>query len=109
MGYLPLTPTCTNRHILFINTHASIVDLHAYGSERMRAGKDMIDSLSCMSLRKIDDEDLSHFIQGAALLLRDGYDIWKVVETRTMEAVRNGRLTSIAPGGDSNTGVETVV
>lgn len=109
MGYIPLTPTCTNRHILFINTHASIVDLHSYGSERMRAGKDMIDSLSCMSLRKIDDEDLTHFIQGAALLLRDGYDIWKVVETRTLEAVRNGRLTSIAPGGDSNTGVETVV
>lgn len=43
MGYMPLTPTCTNRHILFINTHASIVDLHSYGSERMRAGKDMID------------------------------------------------------------------
>jgi len=94
MNDSPLTPTCTDRHVLHINTRASILDLHAYGSERMRAGKDMIDSLSCMSLSKLDDEDLTRFIQGAALLLRDGYDIWKVVETRVLEADRKGWLKS---------------
>ncbi|BBP77041.1 hypothetical protein PHLH7_31450 [Pseudomonas sp. Ost2] len=92
MTYQPLTPTCTNHHILLINSRASVLDLHAYGSERLRAGKDMIDSLSCMNLSKIDDEDLTHFIQGAALLLRDGYDIWKVIEVRALEADREGDL-----------------
>lgn len=48
----------------------------------------MIGSLTCLNLSKIDDEDLAHFIQGAALLLRDAYDIWKVIETRALEAER---------------------
>ncbi|SDR99250.1 hypothetical protein NLK61_07050 [Pseudomonas fuscovaginae UPB0736] len=94
MIYQPLTPTCTHHHILLINSRASVLDLHAYGSERLRAGKDIIDSLSCMNLGKIDDEDLAHLIQGAALLLRDGYDIWKVIEVRALEADRQGSLSA---------------
>ncbi|WP_248804787.1 hypothetical protein [Pseudomonas sp. MWU13-2100] len=94
MTYQLLTPTCTNRHVLLINTRASLVDLHAYGSERMRAGKDMIDSLSCITLSKIDYEDLTHFIQGAALLLRDGYDIWTVVESKALQANRQASSLS---------------
>ncbi|UZE26665.1 hypothetical protein [Pseudomonas asplenii] len=88
MAYQSLSPTVTDRHILFIDSLAPSPDLYAYANERLRAGRDMIDSLTCLNLSKIDDEDLAHFIQGAALLLRDAYDIWKVIETRALEAER---------------------
>ncbi|QXI25636.1 hypothetical protein [Pseudomonas vanderleydeniana] len=86
MNYHPLSPTVTERHVLFIDSLAPSGNLHAYANERLQAGRDMVDSLSCLNLNKIDDEDLAHFIQGAALLLRDGFDIWKVIETRALQA-----------------------
>ncbi|CAM3103791.1 hypothetical protein [Pseudomonas fluorescens] len=85
MSYIPLQISASEHPVLFINSQASLCDLHAVAGERMRAAKDAIESLACMDLKTIDIEDLTHFFQTASLLAQDGYAIWKVLEARAME------------------------
>lgn len=61
MSYIPLQISASEHPVLFINSQASLCDLHAVAGERMRAAKDAIESLACMDLKTIDIEDLTHF------------------------------------------------
>lgn len=63
MSYIPLQISASEHPVLFINSQASLCDLHAVAGERMRAAKDAIESLACMDLKTIDIEDLTHFFK----------------------------------------------
>ncbi|AZD16539.1 hypothetical protein PUP66_18860 [Pseudomonas chlororaphis] len=86
MDFQPLTSSNTTDHpIAFINPQAPLLDLLNYAGLRIRAARDMLDSVSGMTSRNADDLDLMRFSSVATLLLQDGCDVLHVVEQRAMD------------------------
>ncbi len=86
MDYIPLDSSKpTERAVLFVDPLAPLTDLLACASLRITAARDMLDSVSCMSSHHSDGIDLMRFSSVAALLLQDGCDVLRIVETRAVE------------------------
>jgi len=86
MDYQAFSSSNTTDHpVAFINPQAPLLDLLTYASLRIRAARDMLDSVSGMTSRNADDLDLMRFSSVATLLLQDGCDVLHVAEQRAME------------------------
>ncbi|SEI21069.1 hypothetical protein NLK61_26445 [Pseudomonas fuscovaginae UPB0736] len=93
MEYSPLDSSKPTEHpVLFVDKHAPVPDLLACATQRITAARDMLDSVSCMSSRHSDGIDLMRFSNVAALLLQDGCDVLRIVETRLEDAGVHIRL-----------------
>ena len=80
--FLPCDSNCTSNPVLFIDADAPMADLFQFADARVRAVRDMLKSLASMGYRSLDDDDLSHFATGCALLLENGCDALNVYGQR---------------------------
>ncbi|NBA93673.1 hypothetical protein [Pseudomonas sp. R5(2019)] len=88
MPHIPLSLTATENPVLFINPDASIADLHACASERLRAAKGLIDTLDCLSMQNVDESDVAHLMRAASVLMQEGYEVLKVAEGKAASSRR---------------------
>lgn len=84
MDLQPFTSSTSDHPIAFINPQAPLLDLLTYAGLRIRAARDMLDSLTDMTSRHADHLDLQRFSSVATLLLQDGCDVFHAVERRAM-------------------------
>lgn len=65
MDYQAFTSSSTTDHpVAFINPQAPLLDLLIYADLRIRAARDLLDSVSGMTRRNADDLDLMRFSSG---------------------------------------------
>lgn len=50
--------------------------------QRIKASRDLLHSLNCLSLKGVDERDLNHFVNAAHLLLQDGCDALDALQWR---------------------------
>lgn len=84
--FIPLTPIASDNPVLFIDSHAPLVDLHACASERLLTTLDYLNLMACTSLRDSSDKDIDTVANTARLLLQDVRDVLAVIETRAFSA-----------------------
>ncbi|WP_277588491.1 fructose-bisphosphate aldolase [Pseudomonas chlororaphis] len=80
--FIPLTPIASDTPVLFIDSHAPLVDLHACASERLLTTLDYLNLMACTNLRDSSDKDIDTVANTARLLLQDVRDVLAVIETR---------------------------
>ncbi|AIC19523.1 hypothetical protein [Pseudomonas chlororaphis] len=80
--FIPLTPIASDGPVLFIDSHAPLVDLHACASERLVTALDYLNLMNCTTLRDSSDKDIGTVANTARLLLQDVRDVLGVIETR---------------------------
>lgn len=77
--YIPLTTNFSSSPSLFIDSHATALDLQECATLRIQAATDLLESLTCISISNTCDRDLARFANAAYLLLRDGVDLLDVI------------------------------
>ncbi|CAI8832036.1 Fructose-bisphosphate aldolase [Pseudomonas chlororaphis] len=82
--FIPLTPIASDSPVLFVDSHAPLVDLHACASERLRTTLDYLNLMACTTLRDTSDRDIETVTNTARLLLQDVRDVLTVIETRAL-------------------------
>ncbi|VVN83758.1 hypothetical protein [Pseudomonas fluorescens] len=80
--YRPLTSNPTAASVLTFNTLAATHFLHETACSRIRIGTDLLETLTSVTIRDIDDQDLYRFINAAFVSLRDGLDMMEEVQHR---------------------------
>ncbi|MCO7610694.1 hypothetical protein GWQ44_10435 [Pseudomonas sp. 3MA1] len=85
MDLQPFTSSTSDHPVAFINPQAPLLDLLTYAGLRIRAARDMLDSLADMTSRHADHLDLQRFSSVATLLLQDGCDVLQVAEQQALQ------------------------
>ncbi|WP_409284540.1 hypothetical protein [Pseudomonas protegens] len=85
MDLQPFTSSTSDHPVAFINPQAPLLDLLTYAGLRIRAARDMLDSLADMTNRHADHLDLQRFSSVATLLLQDGCDVLQVAEQQALQ------------------------
>lgn len=80
--FIPMTLIASDGPVLFIDSQAPLVDLHACASERLVTALDYLNLMACATLRDASDKDLGTLINTARLLTQDVRDVLAVIETR---------------------------
>lgn len=81
--FIPLTPIASDGPVLFVDSHAPLVDLHACASERLLATLNYLNLMACTTLRDSNDKDIGTVTNLARLLLQDVHDMLVIIETRS--------------------------
>lgn len=81
--FIPLTPIASDTPVLFIDSHAPLVDLHACASERLLTTLDYLNLMVCTKLRDSSDKDIGIVSNTARLLLQDVRDVLAIIEIRS--------------------------
>ncbi|PMY60354.1 MULTISPECIES: fructose-bisphosphate aldolase [Pseudomonas] len=84
--FIPLTPIASDGPVLFIDSHAPLVDLHACASERLLTTLNYLNLMACMTLNDSSDKDIGTVVNTARLLLQDVRDVLVVIETQAFRA-----------------------
>ncbi|APC17161.1 hypothetical protein BLL42_15955 [Pseudomonas frederiksbergensis] len=86
--YLPVDTYDAANPVLFINTHKELSDLAACAAHRFTVVRDLMDTLTSLSLKGISDCDLTRVTRGVHLLTREGCAVLEVIQLRVeqMEA-----------------------
>ncbi|AEV65821.1 hypothetical protein [Pseudomonas ogarae] len=77
--YHPLQANTSVGATLFIDTEAGASDLLETAAHRIKAARDLLNSVSCLCLKNAEGYDLEHFANAAHLLLQDGCDALEVL------------------------------
>ncbi|NMY72385.1 fructose-bisphosphate aldolase [Pseudomonas sp. WS 5414] len=80
--FIPLTPIASDGPVLFIDSQAPLVDLHACASERLVTALDYLNLMACATLRDASDKDIGTVTNTARLLLQDVRDVLAAIQTR---------------------------
>jgi len=80
--YHPLTTNPSGPPVLLIDTQVPLRLLHETACVRIRAGTALLETLTSVTIRNIDDADLYRLTNGAYLLLQDGLDILDRIQFR---------------------------
>ncbi|AZC56705.1 fructose-bisphosphate aldolase [Pseudomonas chlororaphis] len=83
--FIPLTPIASDGPVLFIDSHAPLVDLHACASERLLTTLNYLNLMTCTTLRDSNEKDIGTVTNTARLLLQDVRDLLAVIETRAFD------------------------
>lgn len=83
--FIPLTPIASDGPVLFVDSHAPLVDLHACASERLVTALDYLNLMACTMLRDSSDKDIGTVTNTARLLLQDVRDVLAVIEIRDFQ------------------------
>jgi hypothetical protein len=77
--YHPLQANTSTDATLFIDSEAGASDLLETAIHRIRAARDLLNSVSCLCTKNAEGYDLEHFANAAHLLLQDGCDALEVL------------------------------
>ncbi|MGE7960168.1 hypothetical protein ACQKQA_27080 [Pseudomonas sp. NPDC089530] len=80
--FIPLQSNLTSTPVLYLNPKAPVADLHGCAVQRVKATRDLMHSLNCLSLKGVNDQDLQHIVNAAHLLLQDGCDALDALQWR---------------------------
>jgi hypothetical protein len=80
--YRPLKSNPTAASVLAFNTFAATHLLHETACSRVRIGTDLLETLTSVTIRDIDDQDLYRLVNAAFVSLRDGLDMMEEVQHR---------------------------
>ena len=80
--FRPLNSTFNEVPVLFVDSHASVDDLHEFACTRIHIATELLESLTCLTVHDTYDRDIARFVNGAFILLRDGCDLLDVISDR---------------------------
>ncbi|BAQ75653.1 uncharacterized protein POS17_3959 [Pseudomonas sp. Os17] len=80
--FIPMTPIASDGPVLFIDSQAPLVDLHACANERLVTALDYLNLMACATLRDASDKDLGTVTNTARSLMQDVRDVLAVIQTR---------------------------
>jgi hypothetical protein len=80
--YLALKANFADAPVLHIDTEAPVTALYDCAHHRIATGTDLLESLTSINMRGIDDIDLARIASAAYLLFRDGVDVLEVMRER---------------------------
>ncbi|PYY84521.1 hypothetical protein DNK59_18005 [Pseudomonas sp. TKO26] len=80
--FIPLQSNLTTTPVFHLDRSAPAADLHGGAVQRIKASRDLLHSLNCLSLKGVDERDLNHFVNAAHLLLQDGCDALDALQWR---------------------------
>ena len=80
--FIPLHSNLTPTPVFHLDRNAPAMDLHGGAVQRIKASRDLLHSLNCLSLKGVDERDLNHFVNAAHLLLQDGCDALDALQWR---------------------------
>ncbi|WP_248745481.1 hypothetical protein [Pseudomonas sp. MWU12-2037] len=83
--YISLQTNLSNRPVLLIDSHVPVAQLLECAQQRIKAGTDLLESITSVSITCLEDNDLYRFTSAAYLLLREGADLLEVVRRRVDE------------------------
>ncbi|WP_460118614.1 hypothetical protein [Pseudomonas sp. S2_C03] len=86
--YHPLQSNFSAGPILYIDTEARAVDLLENAVHRLKIARNLLNSVTCLSVRNAEGHDLEHFASAAHLLLQDGCDALDVLGWSLEKAAR---------------------
>ncbi|MCX4220840.1 hypothetical protein MKZ87_24645 [Pseudomonas sp. MCal1] len=72
--YSPLKANSTNSPTYLIDTHAAPSELFEDASFRIRAAVDLLETLTSVTIKDINDSDLYRLLLPVYVLLQDGVD-----------------------------------
>lgn len=75
----PLQANTSVGATLFIDTEAGASDLLETAAHRIKAARDLLNSVSCLCMKNAEGYDLEHISNAAHLLLQDGCDALEVL------------------------------
>ena len=81
--FVPMTPIASEGPVLFVDSQAPLVDLHACASERLVTALDYLNLMTCITLRDASDKDIGAVTNTTRLLLQDVRDVLGVIETKS--------------------------
>ncbi|MBD9467280.1 hypothetical protein [Pseudomonas sp. Pdm06] len=77
--YIPLQTNNPDCPVLLIDSQMPTAMLIDSALSRIKAGTDLLESITSVTIKGIDDGDLYRFTNAAYLLLREGSDLLEVV------------------------------
>ncbi|WP_236203490.1 fructose-bisphosphate aldolase [Pseudomonas protegens] len=80
--FIPMTPIASDGPVLFIDSEAPLVDLHACASERLVTALDYLSLMGCIMLRDHSGKDLETTTNIARILIQDVRDLLRAIELR---------------------------
>ncbi|WP_409298326.1 hypothetical protein [Pseudomonas sp. KCJK8993] len=80
--FIPLQSNLTPTPVFHLGRNAPAADLHGGAVQRIKASRDLMHSLNCLSVKGVGDQDLIHFVNAAHLLLQDGCDALDALQWR---------------------------
>ncbi len=80
--YQPIDTHDTEQTVLFIDTHAPLSDMAACAAHRFTVVRDLMDTLSSLTLTDTNDCDLARITRGVHLLTREGCAVLEVLQMR---------------------------
>jgi len=80
--FTPLKSNPTNMPVLAFNTFAPTHLLHETACSRIRIGTDLLETLTSVTVRGVNDQDLYRLVNSAFVSLRDGLDMLEEVQRR---------------------------
>jgi hypothetical protein len=72
--YTPLQSNLSVEPTLFLNIDADPCDLFETAIHRIKAGRNLLNSVTCLSVKDAEGYDPEHFANAAHLLIQDGCD-----------------------------------
>lgn len=104
----PLQANTSAGATLFIDTEAGASDLLETAAHRIKAARDLLNSVSCLCMKNAEGYDLEHFANAAHLLLQDGCDAlevlgWRVDGEGDLQAQASSNPPSSQTGSVSST------
>ncbi len=64
---------------LYIDTNARASDLLETAVHRLKAARNLLNSIACLCVREAEGHDLEHFANAAHILIQDGCDALDVL------------------------------
>jgi len=80
--YISLQTNLPDHPVLLIDSHVPVTQLLECAQQRIKAGTDLLESITSVSITCLEDNDLYRFTSAAYLLLREGADLLEVVRRR---------------------------
>lgn len=76
--YLPFNTNHPDCQVTLIDSHAPVASVLDCAHARIKAGTDLLESLTSVTIKGIEDGDLYRLTHAAYLLLREGVDLLEV-------------------------------
>jgi len=72
--YHPLKGNFSVGTTLYIDTEAKVTDLLETATHRIKAARNLLNSVTCLCVKDAEGHDLEHFASAAHILIQDGCD-----------------------------------